>query len=438
MSEGDMGEHSALPSQLEDLRRVLEGSVDAAIIVDAEHRVLYRNPAYDAYTGLRPREVAVLAKGGTPCHELFNLEICAESCLMRRAAGAARPLRMHEVRARRGDGEELSLIVTSTPLGDGLTLETFRDVTAESRVQRKYHSLLARERDAKEELERQISDRTEALKRAQDQLVINEKMSSLGRLVAGIAHELNNPINFVYGNVDFLAQYFRHLIELIRIYEAAELPAEARHRADELKRAIDFEFLLEDWERLLKSVRAGAERTAQIVAGLKAFSRPQIGKIEETDLVAGLETTLHLLQPILRDRVVVHRDFAPLPHVRCRGNQVQQVFMNLLTNAAQAAGPGGQVFLSTRALDGGVEVRVRDTGPGVPPELAGKIFDPFFTTKDVGEGTGLGLAISQRIVRSHGGRLHLSDPDPARVGAEFVVWLPLQPPGDPGQAPSAA
>jgi signal transduction histidine kinase len=411
-----------------DLMRTLEGAVDAAIIVDEQHRVLYRNPAYDAYTGRRPREVAEAASQGTPCHALFNLEICSDACIMKRALAAGRPLRMHEIHARRGDGEELTLIVTSTPLGDGLTLETYRDVTAESRVQRKYHALLARERGAKEELERKVSERTEALKRAQDQLVLNEKMSSLGRLVAGIAHELNNPINFVYGNVDFLAQYFRHLIGLLRVYEQAELPGDVRARAEELKKSIDFDFLLDDWERLLKSVRAGAERTAQIVAGLKAFSRPQIGKLEETDLIAGLETTLNLLAPMLRDSVRVHKELKPLPRVRCRGGQIQQVFMNLLTNAAQAAGPGGEIFIEAWPLAEGVSVSVRDTGPGVPPELAGKIFDPFFTTKDVGGGTGLGLAISQRIVRSHGGRIELAPPDPSRPGAEFIVWLPRDPP----------
>lgn len=418
-----------------DLKRVLEGAVDAAIILDQEHRVLYRNPAYDAYTGRRPREVAAAAERGTPCHQLFNLEICSENCIMRRAVAAAKPLRMHEIHARRGDGEDLTLIVTATPLGSGLVLETYRDVTAESRVQRKYHALLARERGVKEDLERKVLERTEALRRAQDQLVLTEKMSSLGRLVAGIAHELNNPINFVYGNVDFLAQYFRHLINLIALYESSELPEEVRQRAREFKEGIDFEFLMEDWERLLKSVRAGAERTAQIVAGLKAFSRPQVGKIEETDLVAGLETTLHLLQPLLRDRVTVHRDYAVLPRVRCRGGQVQQVFMNLLTNAAQAAGPGGEVFIAAAPDGEGVRVSVRDTGPGVPPDLATKIFDPFFTTKDVGEGTGLGLAISQRIVRSHGGRIELAPRDPGQ-GAEFIVWLPLEPPSEPAKDPA--
>jgi two-component system NtrC family sensor kinase len=420
----------AVTDALENLKRVLEGSVDAAIILDQQHHVLYRNSAYDAYTGRRPREVGIAAEGGTPCHQLFNLEICADNCIMRRAVAVGKPLRMHEIRARRGDGEDLTLIVTATPLGNGLVLETYRDVTAESRVQRKYHALLARERGAKEDLERKILERTEALRRAQDQLVLNEKMSSLGRLVAGIAHELNNPINFVYGNVDFLAQYFRHLINLIAIYESSELPEEARRKARDFKQGIDFEFLMEDWERLLKSVRAGAERTAQIVAGLKAFSRPHVGRVEETDILAGLETTLHLLQPLLRDRVTVQRSFAPVPRIQCRGGQVQQVFMNLLTNAAQAAGPGGTIFLDARPEAEGVRVSVRDTGPGVPAELATKIFDPFFTTKDVGEGTGLGLAISQRIVRSHGGRIELS-PGPPGAGAEFVVWLPRVPPLEP-------
>ncbi len=426
-----------LPASLEDVRRVFEGAVDAAIIIDREHRVLYRNPAYDAYTGRRPREVAKLAQAGTPCHALFNLEICGEACLMRRAVQAERPLRMHEVHALRGDGEELTLIVTSTPLGGGLTLETYRDVTAESRVQRKYHSLLARERGAKEELERMVGERTQALRRAQDQLVLNEKMSSLGRLVAGIAHELNNPINFVYGNVDFLADYFRSLIGLLKFYETLDLSEDLRVCVDVYKQTVDYRFILEDWERLLKSVRAGAERTAQIVAGLKTFSRPQIGKVEETDLLAGLETTLNLLQPLLRDRVTVHTHLEPLPKVRCRGGQLQQVFMNLITNAAHAAGPGGAIFLEAAPLEGGVSFRVRDTGPGVAPELAGQIFDPFFTTKEVGEGTGLGLAISQRIVRSHGGRIELEPPDPAKPGAQFLIWLPLEPPPSPPESETA-
>ncbi len=332
----------------EDVKRLLEGAVDAAIVVDSgASRPLSATRPTGAYAAKRPRQLAQLVEQGTPCHALFNMEICERECLMRRAAEVKRPLRMHEVRARRGDGAELTLIVTSTPIGGGLVVETYRDVTAESRLQRNYHTLLSRERVAKEELERQVGERTEALTRAQDQLVMTEKMSSLGRLVAGIAHELNNPINFVYGNVDFIADYFKQIIGLIKVYESSALPGEVRANAEQYKQGVDFGFLLSDWERLLRSIRAGAERTAQIVAGLKTFSRPQVGPLEDSDLVAGLETTLSLLAPVLRD-IYVERDFVPLPPVRCRAGQVQQVFMNLLTNAAHASGAGGRIAIVAR------------------------------------------------------------------------------------------
>ena len=370
-----------LDDALDDLKRVLEGAVDAAVILDQQHRVLYRNPAYDAYTGTAAargrRRWRQRARPATSCSTSRSasreLHHAARGGGGKAAAHARDP---RQARRRRGSDADRHLDAARRA---GWSLETYRDVTAESRVQRKYHALLARERGAKEDLERKVLERTEALRRAQDQLVLNEKMSSLGRLVAGIAHELNNPINFVYGNVDFLAQYFRHLISLIGIYERRELPDETRRQArTSYKQAIDFDFLMEDWERLLKSVRAGAERTAQIVAGLKTFSRPQVGKIEETDLIAGLETTLHLLAAAAaRSRARCTGDFAPLPRVRCRGGQVQQVFMNLLTNAAQAAGPGGEIFLDgacprAKACASACATR----GPGVPAELATKIFDP--------------------------------------------------------------
>ncbi|HLH28296.1 MAG TPA: ATP-binding protein, partial [Acidimicrobiales bacterium] len=248
-------------------------------------------------------------------------------------------------------------------------------------------------------------------------------------LVAGIAHELNNPIHFVYGNVGFLDDYFRKLVALVDHYESSpELPDPVRARAAAYAAEIDYDFLRADWARLLASIRAGAERSAAIVADLKTFSRPQVGKLEDVDLVAGIDITLNLLASLLRDKIAVERSIEPGLRVRGRGGQIQQVLMNLLTNAAQACGDRGTIHLDARRHDGGVRIAVRDTGPGVPEAVRGQIFDPFFTTKDVGEGTGLGLAISTRIVKAHGGRLDLVSPP--GEGAEFVVWLPNEPPPD--------
>lgn len=416
-----------MSSKARDLERVLEQSLDAAIIVDSQNRVHYHNPAYATYSHRAPGELTVAAAGGMPCHRLFTLEVCADRCLMRRALETKQPECAAEVRAWRADGEEVKLLVSAVPLSGGMVVETYREMSP-ARREGDYRSLLERERAAKQGLEQKFRERTQELEDAQEKLIHTEKMSSLGRLVAGIAHELNNPINFIYGNVDFLGQYFGQLLALIRLYEQGELPVALREDARRFKEKIDFAFLSVDWERLLASIRAGAERAAEIVTDLRTFSRPQRGRLEETDLIAGLETTLHLLQPLLRDRITVHRALEPLPPVRCAGGQLQQVFMNLLENAAHAAGAGGSIWVEARPDPGGVRVSVRDSGPGVPAELAPKIFDPFFTTKEVGEGTGLGLAISERVVRSHGGRIELAAPSPGR-GAEFIVWLPLAPPG---------
>ena len=425
----------APPPVPESLKRLVDGSVDATVIVDRAYRVHHHNAAWQALTGLRPRALAQAldghgagAEAGSRCHELLHLEVCGQDCVMRRAVECGKPIRMDEVRARRGDGEEVTLIVTAVAIDEHFTVESYRDVTAESRVQRKYHALLERERIERVELERAVEEATAELREAQEQLVIQEKMSSLGRLVAGIAHELNNPINFVYGNVGFLGEYFRQLIKLVDLLESIPLPDEARAAIEEHKRTIDYDFLRRDWEPLLRSVRAGAERTAQIVADLKTFSRPQLGVVSEMDLVAGIETTLNLMSPLLRDSISVRRDLAPALPIRCRGGQVQQVVMNLLTNAAHAAGRGGWIAISAWPDGDGARIAVRDSGPGVPEEARGRIFDPFFTTKEPGQGTGLGLAISARIVRAHGGRIELTS-QPGQ-SAEFTVWLPQEPRGE--------
>src|SRR6185436_9249204 len=252
------------------VRELLEGSVDAAVILDRDRRVLYYNRAYEAVGSLRGRALAERVKQGARCWEIFPLDVCQTACVGCKARDAGKPLRVDEIRAVRGDGEDLTVIVTALPLADGLIVETYRDVTAEVRVQRRLKVLLEQERRAKVDLEEVVAERTRELHQAQAQLVLQEKMSALGRLVAGIAHELNNPINFVYGNVDFLRQYMDDLLGIVdRVDRHPDLPPPLRAELDRMKEAIEYDYLVEDSKKLIRSIRTGAERTAGIVRDLK-------------------------------------------------------------------------------------------------------------------------------------------------------------------------
>jgi signal transduction histidine kinase len=420
---------------LEPVRELLEGSIDAAVILDQDRRILYYNRAYEAACRLRGRELASRVAAGARCYEIFSLEVCESACVGCRAREARRPLRVDEIRAVRRDGEELTFIVSAMPLGDDYVVETYRDVTAEMRIQRRLKVLLERERRAKVDLEEMVEERTRELRQAQAQLVLQDKMSTLGRLVAGMAHELNNPINFVYGNVDFLAQYVDDLLTLVRtVDQFAGLPPDLRAELDRVKQRVEFDYLVEDSRKLLKSIRNGAERTAAIVRDLKNFSRTGAGDMVETDVIAGIETTLNLISPLHRGRIAIERDYAAgLPRLVANAGHINQVFMNILTNAAQAIrGPGTIRIAVACAEEGGaavMKVAVSDSGEGIPPGVRERITDPFFTTKPVGEGTGLGLWITDSIVRAHGGVLTCESE--VGVGSTFSVTLPLRPAAQP-------
>ena len=418
----------------DQITQLLDGSVDAAVVLDGERRVLHYNQPYEGLTGLRGRQLAEKVKAGAHCYELFKLEICDNSCLGCKVLDVGRRLRVDEIGARRGlDGEDLTFIVTAAPVeldgGEKVVVETYRDVTADVRIQRRLKVALEHERRAKEDLEEKVRERTAELRAAQAQLVHQEKMSSLGRLVAGIAHELNNPINFVYGNVDFLGQYMEDLLRLVALVDGHDLPPDLREKLETLKKDVELDFLIDDWRKLLRSIRAGAERTADIVADLKSFARTGGTELAEADIVSGIDTTLNLIGPLLKNRVEVRRNIVPgVPRVLCNAGHVNQVFMNILTNAAQAITGTGWIEVSIHTVDDGgtIRVAISDSGPGIKPELMAKISDPFFTTKEVGEGTGLGLWICANIVRAHGGTITWGNR--AGAGAEFVVTLPVRGP----------
>ena len=262
------------------------------------------------------------------------------------------------------------------------------------------------------------------LQATQVQLIQREKMASVGQLVAGVAHELNNPIGFVYSNVGTLEDFVRRLREMLDVYRAEPLPEPQRARLQAEWDARKVDYALKYLDSMTQGIKEGAERARKIVRDLRVFARSEDDVWQPVDLHEEIESSLTLLNHLLKDRVAVERMLGELPAVECVRSQIDQVFLNLLANAAQAIEGPGVISIETRVDDGMAVVRIADTGPGIPADVIGRIFDPFFTTKPVGEGTGLGLSISYEILKKHGGDIRAENRG-GRSGAVFTVRLPL-------------
>jgi signal transduction histidine kinase len=274
-------------------------------------------------------------------------------------------------------------------------------------------------RTAHEELQAAYKE----LQATQVQLIQREKMASVGQLVAGVAHELNNPIGFVYSNVTILEDFARRLRGMLDVYRAVSLPEAERARVQAEWNTRKVDYALKYLDSMTRGIKEGAERARKIVRDLRVFARSQDDVWQSVDVHEELESSLTLLNHLLKDRVTVHKKFGEVPPVECIRSQIDQVFLNLLANAAQAIQGPGAITIETRADDGVAVLTISDTGPGIPPDVIGRIFDPFFTTKPVGEGTGLGLSISYEIVKKHGGDIRAESEEGA--GAAFTVRLPI-------------
>jgi len=266
------------------------------------------------------------------------------------------------------------------------------------------------------------------LEEAHNQLLQSEKLASIGQLAAGVAHEINNPIGFVNSNLGVLKKYVSNLLQIIDLYESGRhfLAADVvlQGRIEEACATADLEFMRNDIETLISESIEGATRVRRIVQDLRDFSRVDSAEWQSADLHAGLESTLNVVWNEIKFKADVVREFGTLPPVECRLSQVNQVFMNLLVNAAQAIPEHGTITLRSGCVDDKAWISISDTGKGVPKELMTRIFDPFFTTKPVGKGTGLGLSVSYGIVAKHGGHIDVQS-EPGQ-GATFTVWLPVR------------
>jgi signal transduction histidine kinase len=260
------------------------------------------------------------------------------------------------------------------------------------------------------------------LQATQLQLIQREKMASVGQLVAGVAHELNNPIGFISSNVATLADFVRRLRSMLETYQDAPLADADRARIEARRRELQVDYALKYLDAMLAGVREGADRTRKIVGDLRVFARTPDDVWQTIDLHDDLESSLTLLNHLLKDRITVVRKYGSLGPVECVRSQIDQVFLNLLANAAQAIQGPGTITIETYAEGPTAVIRIADTGPGIPAAVLGRVFDPFFTTKPVGEGTGLGLSISYEIITKHRGEIRAESP--AEGGAVFTIRLP--------------
>lgn len=417
---------------------VLAGLADAAVIVDSQLRPLAWNPAYTELVGLGAKRLAREAvQSGVRCRDLFALEVCDGNCLARQTFETARTVRMHELQGLGVNAKDATpqiLIVNTIPIeSDGrvdAVLEIYRNVTAEVNIQERYKVLLASERQRAELLEQEVQARTADLQRslaqlqeARAQLIQSEKLSMLGRLIAGIAHEINNPVNFIYGNVDFLERNITALLRVIEAQDATAASPEQRASVEKVKQEHDYEYVREDLEKLVRSIRIGAERVATIVRDLRGVAHQGGDEMTAVCLAECIDRTVTILAHELRDKITLARNYPPeLPTVWANEGRLAQVFMNILVNAVQAISGRGKIDITLRELDGGVAVDIADDGCGMSEEVQLKVFDPFYTTKPPGVGTGLGLSITHTIVAAHNGRISIQSEE--GKGATFSVWLP--------------
>jgi signal transduction histidine kinase len=263
------------------------------------------------------------------------------------------------------------------------------------------------------------------LRTMQSQLIHQEKMASLGRMVAGIAHELNNPVNFVHGNLPYLREYFQELQRIISALES--VPKEYRQPVEELKKELKYDFLVTDLDHIIADLGEGSERIRQIIKNLRSFSRLDEAELKEASIQEGIESSLKILSQYYgRDKIPVDMDLAELPPVLCYPGQLNQVWVNILSNAAQALsdGPDPRVSIKTELDDPWVIVSIADNGPGIKAGDQSKIFEPFFTTKPVGQGTGLGLSICHSIIEKHGGQIWFESSE--GKGTTFRIKIPLK------------
>ena len=346
-------------------------------------------------------------------------------------------------------GSAIEVIVLSFALGDRINIlqkekedsqnQALTALQENARIIREQNVMLktkvdertAELRESNDELNKTLKE----LKEAESQLVESEKMASLGQLTAGIAHEINNPINFVTSNIKPLKRDVGMILEMLNEVEGISLEeatsvADKKQRIDSLKEEMDFDYLKEEIEYLLKGITEGSDRTAEIVKGLRVFSRLDEDDLKLADINEGIDSTLIIVRNTLGTNIEIVKEYGDLPLTECYPGKLNQVFLNIITNGLQAIAArykeqkGGVFTITTWRDEDRVHIKFKDNGVGMDEHTKKKVFEPFFTTKDVGEGTGLGMSIVYNTINKHQGSIKLESE--LGVGSEFVISIPIK------------
>jgi PAS domain S-box-containing protein len=379
---------------------------------DGTLRMISANPASEKLTGVQPSEVI-----GKTLDE--NFPGLREKGIPQKYAEVIRSQEPWEIEdIYYGDDRVISAAfsVKAFPLPNNQVGVSFENIMGRKKIENEI-------RAKNEELEKNLA----RIKEMHIQLVMSEKMASLGEITAGVAHEIKNPLNFITGTIEPLKRDISDLLEVLEKYESviAELDLqEAFYEVDNFKSEIEFDFLLSEIHKLLEAISEGSNRTKEIVKSLGSFSRKGDDKFVMHNIHEGIDSTLILLGNKIKNKITIHKEYGDTPEIECLPDRLNQVFMNILSNAIQAIDENGEIFIKTKSEGSNVIIQIRDSGKGMTDKVQKRVFEPFYTTKGMGKGTGLGLSISYSIVEQHNGKIDISS-EPSK-GTEFIITLPVQ------------
>lgn len=442
--------HQVLIESRNKLRVVVDSLREEIVSIDVDFRIVSVNLSFVKRIGLDLK-----AAIGAFCFQkefwsMADFRIHAVMAQARDVFNSGQPVLIRETTEKGVQGKrhiELQLLPIKDETGRVVQVAIVsRDVTDEQRKADQITSLNQRLQSAVFQIQdknTKLADTLKELKGTQSQMVQAEKMASIGQLAAGVAHEINNPVGFVSSNLKTLTDYQQDLSEILSAYTQftarlssrtendLDLPAIQTLAAALQKKAsiLDIEFILEDIPNLIAESREGLDRIKKIVLDLKDFSHPGEDVLKMSNLNLNLDSTLNIVWNELKYKATVIKEYAAdLPQIRCFPQKLNQVFMNILVNAAQAIEKQGEIRIVTREAAGFVEIVISDTGRGIPKENLTKIFDPFFTSKEVGKGTGLGLNVVYNIIKKHQGAIDVQSE--VGKGTTFTVRVPVNGPQD--------